>query len=160
MELDKIHELIDSMKRILQENKTIHVPDSGTENKIELKNPNFLFIVDLNRKGHYKPKCTFQLREQQHKDYPLLRLDLIGRAHPNPPGDYPLSEQEIPCPHIHIADPDYGARIAYPLDHPYAKMYLTDDDLENLAAALGSFLKRCNVGNINEYSIEYQNTLL
>lgn len=145
---------------ILDEGPVITIPNIGNKDKIELKSSSYLFFVDLNRTGHKKPKCTFQLREQQHKDYPLLRLDLVGRTHPNPPGDNPLAGQEIPCPHIHIADPDFGSTIAYPLDHNYAKIFLTDNELEDLAIVLKSFLERCNVGNINEYDYNYQVDLL
>lgn len=159
MKLERIHELINSLKRIVQENNKIHIPEIGTKDQIELKSSNHLFHLDLNRNGHRKPQCTYQLREQQSKDYPLLRFDLIGRTHVNPPGDYPNANEKIPCPHLHIAHPDYGDSIAYPLNHAYAKMYLTDDELNNLGDALISFLKRCNVGNINEYTIEHQSTL-
>lgn len=159
MELDLINELINSLKKILHQEGTIYIPDSGQKDKIELKDSKYLFTVDLNRKGHRKPKCTFQLRENQNKDYPLLRLDLIGRTHVNPPGDYPNANEEIPCPHLHIAHPDYGDSIAYPLDDNYARMFLTEEEIEDLAKVLKSFLERCNVGNINEYNIKYQNSL-
>jgi hypothetical protein len=160
MEFEQIQELINSLKMILNEGPDIVIPNPGNKDKIELKSSSYLFVVDLNRSGHKKPKCTFQLREQQHKDYPLLRLDLVGRTHPNPSGDFPLAGQEIPCPHIHIADPDYGQSIAYPLNHNYAKLFLTDNELEDLAIVLKSFLERCNVGNINEYNYNYQVNLL
>ncbi|MDY0396819.1 hypothetical protein RWE15_24095 [Virgibacillus halophilus] len=106
-----------------------------------------------------KPKCTFQLREQQNKDFPLLRLDIIGRTHKNPAGDFPYADMDIPCPHLHIAHPDYGTSIAYPLNDTYAKIVLTDKELNDLGKVLCSFLERCNVGNINEYTINYQGSI-
>ncbi|HLS08002.1 DUF6978 family protein [Lentibacillus sp.] len=159
MEFEVIQELINSLKEILQEEKTIQIPNTGEKDKIELKSSSYMFTVDLNRRGIRKPKCSFQLREQQHKEYPLLRLDLIGRTHTNPPGEHPFSKEDIPCPHIHIAHPDYGDSIAYPLNSTYAKIFLTKDELEDLAKVLETFLKRCHVGNIDEYTIEYQNSL-
>jgi len=62
----------------------------------------------------------------------------------------------IPCPHLHIAHPDYGDSIAYPLDDNYAKMYLTEEELKEITVILRKFLERCNVGNINDYNYEYQ----
>ncbi|MCA0970832.1 hypothetical protein LCM20_09540 [Halobacillus litoralis] len=155
MNLNEIHDLINCLKRILHQNSTIPIPNQGSKEKIELTSTKYSFVVDLNRSGHKKPKCTFQLRAQHYRDTPLLRLDLIGRAHSNPPGDYPLANERIPCPHIHIIHPDYGDKIAYPLDDSYAKMYLKDESLEDLAYVLKQFLKRCNVGNIDEYEYQY-----
>lgn len=160
MDISLIDELINSLKMIVNSNEIINIPDFGKRDKIELKGNNYSFIVDLNRSGHRKPKCTFQLREVHYKDTPLLRLDLIGRTHKNPPGDFPYSDQDIPCPHLHILDPDYGTSIAYPLDSYYAKMKLSEEVLNDLAAVLQEFLTRCNVGNINDYKINYQHILL
>lgn len=155
-----IDQLINSLKRIVESNNTIDIPSSSEKGIIELKSKNHLFIVDMNRNGHKKPKCTFQLRNQENKDQPLLRLDLIGRNHTNPPGDYHLAGQTIPCPHIHIAHPDYGDNIAYPLNDTYAKMYLTDEEINDLMIVLQEFLKRCNVGNIDSYNFQLQDNLL
>lgn len=159
MDLQLIHELINSLKMIIEDNKNIKIPNSGEQDRIELKSNNYMFFVDLNRGGHKKPKCTFQLREQQNSDSPLLRLDLIGRTHPNPPGDYPYANEEIPCPHLHIAHPEYGSSIAFPLNTTYANMYLSDEDIENLVIVLTKFLERCNVGNISEYDFNMQNSI-
>jgi hypothetical protein len=118
-----------------------------------------IFFKQSNRKGRKKPKCTFQLREQQHKDKPLLRLDILGPAHPNPPGDFPYTGEIIYCPHLHIAHPEYGDSIAYPLNNVYAKMYLTEEELKEIEILLRKFLERCNVGNINDYTFNYQSEL-
>lgn len=159
MDIEQINELIDALKMILAKGTNINIPPPRDGNKIELKSSKYTFTVDLNRKGHLKPKVTFQLRENQHKDFPLLRLDLIGRSHTNPPGEFPYANIRIPCPHLHIAHPEHGTSIAYPLDSEYAKMVLNDKDMENLVLVLKGFLKRCNVSNINDYSFSEQSSL-
>lgn len=159
MNLHTINELISCLKRIIHQTQIINIPRSGDSLRLELKSSSFYFFVDINRKGRKKPKCTFQLREQQHKDKSLLRLDIIGPAHPNPPGNYPLAGEIIPCPHLHIAHPEYGDSIAYPLDHTYANMFLTEEQLTEIETLLIEFLKRCNVANINDYIFNYQSEL-
>lgn len=159
MDINRINELIECLKRIINESSIIDIPQKGDSSKLELKSNSFYFFVDINRKGRKKPKCTFQLREQQHKEKPLLRLDILGPAHTNPPGDYPLAGEIIPCPHLHIAHPEYGASIAYPLNHSYAKMYLNEDELNEMETLLKKFLERCNVANINDYTYNYQSEL-
>jgi hypothetical protein len=156
MYLETINELINSLKEIINNDPNIFIPIAGERNRIELKSNSYLFTVDLNRSGHKKPKCTFQLREQQQKDQPLLRLDLIGRTHVNPPGNYELAGEEIPCPHLHIAHPEYGDSIAYPLNNNYAKIFLTENEQKDLIKVLKSFLERCNVENIETYKYSYQ----
>lgn len=156
MELKMINEMIQSLKRIINESDKINIPPAGNASKIELKSNLFYFWVDVNRKGNLKQRCTLQLREKQHRDKPLLRLDLLGPPHLNPPGDYELANKRIPCPHLHIAHPDYGDSIAYPLEHTYAKMYLAEEELADIVLVLRKFLDRCNVGNINDYSYEEQ----
>lgn len=160
MDLNQITDYISCLKMLLHESQDVPIPEMGHSNRYELKSSLFYFWVDFNRKGRKKPKCTLQLREQQHKDMPLLRLDILGPPHPNPPGDFPLANQVIPCPHIHISHPDYGDSIAYPLDDNYAMMFLTKEELEDLSLILIKFLGRCNVGNISDYNYEYQPELI
>lgn len=160
MDFNTISELIHCLKRIIDQPNTILVPLAGEAKKLELKSSLFHFFIDINRRGRKKARCTLQLREKQHKDTPLLRLDLVGPPHPNPDGNFPLAGIEIPCPHLHIANPDYGDSIAYPLNNNYAKMYLTEDQLLDIAFVLKSFLDRCNVVNTHEYRFECQTELL
>lgn len=160
MDLKTINEMILSFKKIINENDKIYLPNAGNSHKLELKSNLFYFWIDVNRKGRIKRRCTLQLREKQHKDKALLRLDLIGPPHPNPPGSYELAGKIIPCPHIHIAHPEYGESIAYPLDHNYAKMYISEEELEDMVTLLIKFLERCNVANINDYTYEEQGELL
>ncbi|NCU16829.1 DUF6978 family protein [Pallidibacillus pasinlerensis] len=159
MDLNTINELIDCLKKIIHQSQSIDIPKKGESLKLELKSTSFYFFIDINRKGRKKPKCTFQLREHQHKDKPLLRLDILGPAHPNPPGDFPYAGEIISCPHLHIAHPEYGDSIAYPLNNVYAKMYLTEEELKEIEILLRKFLERCNVGNINDYTFNYQSEL-
>ncbi|MCM3528304.1 hypothetical protein M4D56_04185 [Cytobacillus oceanisediminis] len=160
MDIKLINDLINCLKRIIQESPTFHLPERGLYEKLELKSTEFQFIVDVNRKGRKKPKFSLQLRSKGNKDYTLLRLDILGPDHPNPEGDFPYSGEIIPCPHLHIAHPEYGDSIAYPLNNEYAKIYLTDEHLEDLVLILKEFLKLCNVGNIEDINYEYQAELI
>jgi hypothetical protein len=160
LDLEKINEYINCLKMIVYENPQYILPEKGDCDQIELKSKHFLFLVDVNRKGRKKPKFTLQLRNKASKESPLLRLDLIGPDHPNPEGDFPYSGEIIPCPHLHIAHPDYGAAIAYPLNTEYANIYLTEEQYEDLILILKKFLIRCNVGNIDDLEYEFQTELL
>lgn len=160
MDLKTITELINSLKAINEEGKVIIIPVDGTADKLELKDHSYYFWVDMNRRGHQLNKFTLQLREQQRKELPLLRLDVYGPPHQNPEGDFPFAGERIACPHIHIAHPDYGDSIAYPLNNTYAKMYLTDEMLEDALLIVKEFLIRCNAANINDYTYSYQSELL
>ena len=155
-----ILDLINSLKKIIEEGTEVFIPEGGRSSKLELKDHSFYYWVDINRKGHRLKRYTLQLREQQRKEFPLLRLDLYGPSHPNPEGDFPMAGEMIPCPHLHIAHPEYGDSIAYPLNSTYAKMYLTEELLEDAVYVLGEFLKRCNVANSDDYSYVYQEELL
>lgn len=117
------------------------------------------FIIDVNRKGNKLPKFTLQLRESSHKDFTLLRLDILGPDHPNPIGDFPYSGEVIPCPHLHIAHPEFGSSIAYPLNTEIAELYISEDEMKDIISILRLFLRRCNIGNINEYRYIIQNEL-
>jgi len=154
-----IDKLLSSAKRIIETVPLIQIPNHGSQSRIELKDGEYLFYVDLNRSGHKKPKCTYQLRESVQKDKILLRLDLVGRTHKNPPGDFELAESDIPCPHMHIANEKLGTSIAYPLDHEYVKMFLKEEELENLIFVFKTFLNKCIVTNTNEYDFELQDQL-
>ncbi|MCM3663486.1 hypothetical protein M3204_03670 [Mesobacillus subterraneus] len=160
MEIKLITELINCLKRIVHETPTFHLPEKGFYEKLDLKSSEYQFIVDVNRKGRKKPKFTLQLRSKSNKDYSLLRLDILGPDHPNPEGDFPFSGEVIPCPHLHIAHPEYGDSIAYPLNNEYANIYLTKTQLEDLVEILKTFLKFCNVGNIEDIQYEYQIELI
>jgi hypothetical protein len=116
-------------------------------------------LVDINRRGRKSSRFTLQLRNKRFRDSPLLRLDILGADHPNPPGNYPLAGELIPCPHLHIAHPEYGDSIAYPLNSEYAKIYLTDDELEDLVVILKRFLERCNVTNLSDFKFSQQTEL-
>lgn len=160
MDIKTINELITCLKRIVEEERTIILPLAGNGTTIKLKSTMFYFLLDMHRKGYKRPKCTMQLRDAGHKDSPLLRLDLLGSPHPNPRGDFPHAGETIPCPHLHVAHPDYGISIAYPLNSTYAKMFLTDEELEDLITVLQMFLERCNVANLNDYNFAIQTELL
>ncbi|WP_424475352.1 DUF6978 family protein [Oceanobacillus kimchii] len=160
MEQSLIDELIQSLKRIIDKKDLIRLPEAGFYEKLNLKSTDYSFIIDINRKGRKKPKFTLQLRNNNSKDAPLIRLDLLGPPHSNPPGDFSFSGELIPCPHIHIANSEYGLKIAYPLNNKYAKMFLTENEQDDLVLVLKNFLSRCNVANVNDFEYLYQTELI
>lgn len=160
MDSNEINELIDCLKRITHDSNSFYLPEKGSYDQLDLKSNKSFFIVDVNRKGRKKPQFTLQLRDKEHKDCALLRLDMIGPPHKNPEGDFPFAGEIIECPHLHIAHPDYGSSIAYPLNNDYAKIYLTDAQIMDLVLILKMFLERCNVGNIDDIHYEYQQELI
>ncbi len=68
MDMQEIENMINSLKTIIEDGRYIDIPRFGEKDTISLKSANYTFTVDLNRSGHKKPKCTFQLRENNHKD--------------------------------------------------------------------------------------------
>ncbi|WP_115751743.1 DUF6978 family protein [Listeria kieliensis] len=158
---EEIRNLISSLKRMNDSFlKKLWLPDNGNKSSLKLRSNLTTFTVDLNRAGRKAPKCTFQLREDLHRDIKLIRLDLCGPAHENPNGDFEYANQVIPCPHIHIADENYGDSIAYPLNENYAKMYLTSEELEDIAIVFRRFLERINVAQLDEFEIYVNTTIL
>lgn len=157
---EELRNLISSLKRISHSIEEIWLPDTGKKSSLALKSSLTTFTVDLNRAGRRSPKCTFQLREDINRDVKLIRLDIAGPHHTNPNGDFPYAGETIPCPHIHIADELYGDSIAYPLNENYAKMYLTDEELEDVALILQKFLLRVNTANLDDFKINATTTLL
>lgn len=153
--MQEIRNMINSLKTIIEDSNEICIPAFGNKSKINLKSSNYTFTVDLNRSGHKKPKCTFQLRENKNQDKALVRLDLVGRDHPNPEGNFPYAGETIPCPHIHMADKDHGIAVAYPLNEDTAQMYLDEEMIENLGYVLKEFLRRINVANVDNYEYNY-----
>ncbi|SEN98908.1 hypothetical protein SAMN04488134_10343 [Amphibacillus marinus] len=160
MEQSLIDECINCIKEINHNSNIYILPKKGFSDYLNLKSDNHLFIVDVNRKGRKKPQFTLQLRNRSFKDYTLIRLDIFGPDHQNPPGNFPYAGKRIPCPHIHIANSEYGAKVAYPLNESYAKMYLTNDQLEDLIIILQKFLEYCEVGNINSIGYNLQEDLI
>lgn len=159
MDLQTIQQLINSLKMLIEDNNIITIPNHGTQTNLNAKSRTNHFIVDINRKGNRLPKFTLQLREKSNKELALLRLDILGPAHPNPIGDFPFSGEVIPCPHLHVAHPDFGSSIAYPLNNEYANIYLNEAEISDLILILHRFLERCNIGNIQDYQYLKQNEL-
>lgn len=159
MDLRTIEQLINSLKMLVETNNTITVPNHGTQNQLNAKSRTHHFIVDINRKGNRLPKFTLQLRDKSNKELALLRLDILGPAHPNPPGDFPFAGETISCPHLHIAHPEYGSSIAYPLNNEYASLFLNNEEITDLILILKRFLQRCNIGNITDYEFRLQDEL-
>lgn len=77
---------------------------------------------------------------------PLVRIDIIGRPHQNPDGDFKWANQVVKCPHLHRADfPKYGTHVAVPLLKDNGNFKLSEQDLNNLILCLKKSLKFLNV---------------
>src|SRR5699024_6865527 len=111
MDIKTINDMILSLKKIINEPAKINIPLMDNATKIESKSSLFYFWVEVNRKGRLKKRYTLQLMEKQHRDKVLLRLDLVGPPHQNPPVAYELADQTNPCPHLHMAHPEDGDSI-------------------------------------------------
>lgn len=156
MQQPEIDNLINSLKRLLLDTTLINIPDFNNKELIEAKSHSDFFYIDLNKQGRRLKRYTLQLRAKRKKELPLLRLDLVGPDHPNPPGNFPFAGEKIPCPHIHIAKEGYGDKIAYPLNSKTAGLYLTEEELEDFIQVTQKFLDKCNVVNLNTYSFNTQ----
>lgn len=155
-----IQELLDCLKKIVDSSKNIDIPKFGSKGRLSLSGTNYDFYFDLNRSGHRLPKCTFQLRERNHKGDILFRFDLIGKEHPNPKGNYPYSGQLIECPHVHFATyKDYGIGVALPLSDPLVRLNIPESELNNLVLCLKKTLVRLNVANVESFAYT-ENTML
>ncbi len=103
------------------------------------------FLLDVNRKGRTirVAKCTYQTRYMV--TVVLVRLDLDGPPHRNPPGPAPLPHLtafeaiELPCPHLHVYVEDHDVHWAMPA--PIHAFSLTGD----LHDTLQDFYRYCNV---------------
>lgn len=100
------------------------------------------FQVDISRKGHKLTKCTFQLRRGNTK---LYRIDLIGREHTNPPGDYKYANQSIECPHIHTIRHQLGLSVALPVEE--GLIAIPDDELSYMINGFRYFMEEVNIAN-------------
>lgn len=153
--------MIESLKRIINDESYIAIPPFRQASQLKLDSRDYSFLLDLNRKGHKRPKCTFQLRENRMKDRPLVRIDIIGSPHHNPKGNFRWADTDIPCPHLHRADfPEYGTHVAVPLLEDNGNFTLNKSDLDNLGACLKKALVFLNVKNIADYKILEQESLL
>lgn len=158
MDQELIDEFISCLKRINHKSKVIVLPNRGEYKKLDVSSSKYSFFVDVNLKGRLG-NITLMLRNVNHQDKPLLRLDIAGPAHKNPNGDFEGAGEIIPCPHMHIAHPMYGTSIAYPITHEKVKLYLTKSDLHDLVLILRKFLEFINTGNIGNFEYLWQNQL-
>lgn len=158
--INEITIMIESLKKISEQSNYIDLPTFGDTNQLNLKSDNYNFFLDLNRKGHRRQKCTFQLREKKNKERPLVRIDIIGRPHHNPKGNFKWSDTDIPCPHLHRADfPKYGTHVAVPLLEDNGNFELSQSDLNDLCKCLKKALEFLNVENIEDYKLREQESL-
>lgn len=158
--LEEINKMIESIKQIIEERYYINLPVFGQARQLHLQSKDYMFLLDLNRKGYKKQKCTFQLREKRNKEQPLVRIDIIGKPHQNPEGDFKWANQVIDCPHLHRADfPKFGIHVAVPLLEDNNNFRLSQDDLNNLIICLKKTLKFLKVKNRNDFQFQEQGNL-
>lgn len=126
-----------AMIKILMHRGPLKIPEPGNELKLEVvsESENERFIIDINRKGKLKVRCTYQTRYR--KSIILLRIDLIGGKHMNPDGTI------VECPHIHIYREGFEDRWAYPLND-----IMDIKDSFDLIEVLLKFLEYNNIRNI------------
>jgi len=163
VDLTDIRQMIAELKMIIdyKPGAAITIPVKNDKTCLKLHGTNYDYLFDLNRKGHRKPKCTYQLRDENSKSKVLFRLDLIGRPHPNPSGDYDYAGMLINCPHVHLADfPDYGIAVALPLDAPESRIHLKESDIHNLIFCLQATLERLNVANRTDFHYNLEDDIL
>ena len=91
MDQQTIDESISSLKRIIRDVRTIDVPVIGAQTSIELKSLDDSFEVYIGRKGHKKVRFSINFFRLKERHSPIIRLDLIGRVHENPEGDFPYA---------------------------------------------------------------------
>lgn len=160
MELSVITEMIETLKKMNHPHTSIDLPTRQTKILLEATGTHYDFLLDINRNGHRREKCTFQLRDKSNKSNVLVRFDLIGKNHPNPPGDYEYADKIIPCPHVHIANHPFGTSVALPLDSEYINMVLSPAEWEDIIKAFEVFLTRINVGNRSFFTYNLNEELL
>lgn len=160
MELSTMQEMIQCLKKIIDNNSQISIPSFGEKSMLKLHGINYDFFFDLNRSGHRRPKCTFQLREFYNKSDVLFRFDVIGKAHPNPKGNYAYSDQCIECPHVHISTyKDFGIAVALPLNDPLVKINLGTQGTDDLINCLKQVFKKINVANYSSFHYNQERDL-
>ncbi|MFC6165301.1 DUF6978 family protein [Lactiplantibacillus dongliensis] len=163
MNFEDVRQMINELKMIVNIalDDAITVPVKNDKACINLHGTNYDYLFDLNRKGHRKPKCTYQLRDANAKSKILFRIDLIGRPHPNPAGNYAYADEILECPHVHLADfPVYGIAVALPLDAPEVHMHLNPSDINNLISCLKVTFERLNVANRTDFKYNLEDDIL
>lgn len=142
-------QMINDLKELITTNPhLIELPKHGDKISNTATSTNYEYLVDFTRNGHKVKKFTLQLRDGINKSQVLIRLDVIGPEHLNPHGNYAYSDQTIPTPHIHLADfPDYGIKVAFNLEDPYAQIDLVRSDFNNTVKMVQEFLKKINTAN-------------
>ena len=133
-------------------NSEMTFPDHGkkqTEHAIG-KNTKTKYLFDVNRGRMELKKVTLQNRMQ--KTIILLRLDVGGPPHSNPPIHEQESGEVLYGTHMHVYSEEFGDSMAYKLNHPILKKinpkfdfnkFNTEDHIE----LYKSFLEFCRVEN-------------
>lgn len=112
----EIEQFIESAKILEYEKKDVVLPKKNQQEVLGLTCENFDYLCYINRKGNRKPKLSFVFFYAKNKQYPLVRLDVLGKPHENPHHSPYRPGEVIDCPHIHIAKEGFGTSIAYTLD--------------------------------------------
>lgn len=144
-------EYIQEEKELVQEE--IDFPRYGeksTENAVGI-NSKEKYLFDINRGRVHLKKVTLQNRIQ--KTIILLRLDIGGPPHSNPPIDDEHAPEVLHGPHLHVYSPEFGDSMAYKLNDPFLNKINPRFDIEKFNTKSDielykSFLEFCNVANM------------
>jgi len=132
------------LSKIIKNPKKLKFPLPGEQKEINVLSIDGKekFILDINRARIKLTKCTYKNRYR--KDIVLLRLDIDGRPHLNPPE---LGGKTIDCPHLHIFKEGYGDKWAIQLPD-----FFTND--KDLIIKLFGFSDYCNINNAKEIQLQ------
>jgi len=137
-----------AMEKHCVENKSWSFPHAGARLSVSLTSPDKRenFMLDITRATIRLTKATYQNRARHA--IILMRLDLDGPPHPNPPNVpaeprhawlAPYAGQLITCPHLHLYVEGYGDKWAVPA--PAAKY----PNVADLFSTFEAFMRHCNI---------------
>lgn len=165
MRQNEIDQFIESSKMLHSQNNDVLLPKKNQQEKLDLTCKNFDYLCYINRKGNRKQRLSFVFFYAKNKQYPLVRLDVLGKPHTNPLHSHYRPGESIDCPHIHIAEEGFGTSIAYTLDD---LVHLKGDECFNFASPKAlvvdqiidvitrDFLLFLNTANINNLNFKYE----
>jgi len=133
-----------SLTKVIENPKKLKFPQPGEQKEISVLSIDGKekFILDINRATIKLTKCTYQNRYR--KDIVLLRLDLDGPSHTNPPE---LGGETIDCPHLHIFKEGFGDKWAVHMPDEFT------NDMD-LITELFEFSDYCKISNANETQLQ------
>ncbi|MGV3094736.1 DUF6978 family protein [Staphylococcus borealis] len=141
MKKELFETLMDKIK--VFEKSVVNIPIAGEQTKhniIHISDESEKFKLIINKKGHRNPDNLSILLNSISQKHPMVRFDVNGADHSNPPND-----TVIPTPHLHIFTDEYdNGGIAIPLSE------VKDEELvEELSDSLDFFMDYTNISHEN-----------